>query len=145
MQQPKLIELEAKVDDRGFLYQVYQAAPDLPEIKRIYVVGNFSKGTIRGFHKHEVEWKLFFVARGSSKMVLVREREEGPPEIQTFILTTKRPQLIVVPPRYYNGWMSLEDETLLIGLSTLTLEESLRDDFRVSPYKFGDVWEVKPR
>lgn len=145
MSQARVIDIEPKVDDRGFLYQVYQVDPALPEIKRIYVVGNFSKGTIRGFHKHQIEWKLFFVARGSSKMVLVKERGEEEPEIQTFILSTKRPQLIVVPPGYYNGWMSLEDETLLIGLSTLTLEESLRDDFRVSPYKFGDVWEIKSR
>jgi len=143
--EPRVIELEAKVDDRGFLYQIYERMPELPEVKRIYLVGNFSKGMIRGFHRHEREWKLFFVARGSAKMVVVRENNRGSPQIWTFILTTRRPRLLVVPPGNHNGWMSLEDNTLLIGLSTHTLEESLRDDFRVSPQKFGDIWEVKPR
>jgi dTDP-4-dehydrorhamnose 3,5-epimerase-like enzyme len=145
MNGPRLIELEAKVDDRGFLYQVYERTPDLPDVKRIYVVGNFSKGMIRGFHRHEKEWKLFFVARGSVKMVVVRKDRQGAPKIWTYVLTTKRPGLLVVPPGNHNGWMSLEDDSLLIGLSTHTLEESLQDDFRVSPQEFGDVWEVKPR
>jgi dTDP-4-dehydrorhamnose 3,5-epimerase-like enzyme len=123
------------------------------DIKRAYVVGNFSKGTIRGFHGHMKEHKWFFVARGSVKFVVVKHKvdegvknsEELKNKLQTFILSDKNPSILAVPPGCYNGWVSLEDGTLLIGMSDSTLAETLKDDYRADPYVFGDVWSVKAR
>ena len=39
----------------------------------------------------------------------------------------------------------LEENTLLISLSTSTFEESAKDDFRYDPYEWGDVWSTKAR
>jgi hypothetical protein len=40
----------------------------------------------------------------------------------------------------------LEDNTILIGLSNKSLEESLSDDIRIDPFAFGkEIWETKPR
>jgi len=137
------LNIECHVDDRGFLYQIYGNYPEkFPEVKRIYIVGNFGKGVIRGFHKHMKEWKSYFVAKGSAKFVIVDEKKN----ISTCVLSLKKPSILIVPPRYFHGWVSLEDDTLLIGLSNKSLEESLKDDIRTDPFSFGkDLWKVKPR
>lgn len=140
---PEQLEVKCHVDDRGFLYQIYGNYPDkFPKVQRIYVVGNFAKGMIRGYHKHTEEWKCYFIASGSAKFVLVDEKKK----ISTYVLSSQNPSVLVVPPRYFHGWLSLTDNTLLIGLSNKSLEESVKDDIRVDPFTFGkEVWEVKPR
>ncbi len=137
-EKPKLILIPAHVDDRGFLWQLFEG----DNIKRAYVVGNFDKNTIRGFHLHREESKWFFIVRGSAKFVTVKEKDGY---IENFVLTEKRPAVLQVPPGYYNGWKALEDGTILIGMSDKTLEESKKDDYRADPFKFGDVWKVKDR
>ncbi|MBI2971114.1 MAG: dTDP-4-dehydrorhamnose 3,5-epimerase family protein [Candidatus Aenigmarchaeota archaeon] len=150
MDSPKLISLEWKVDDRGYLMQLFNA--DL-NVKRAYVVGNYAKGTIRGFHGHMKEWKYFCVVKGSVKFVLVQHNvsegvEDPEPlreKIHTYVLSDRKPSILVIPPCYYNGWVSLEEGTLLMGMSDRTLAESIDDDYRIDPFTFGDVWSTKPR
>jgi dTDP-4-dehydrorhamnose 3,5-epimerase-like enzyme len=140
---PEQFALTCHLDDRGFLYQVYGSYEDkFPTVKRIYVVGNFSKGTIRGFHKHMDEWKSYFVPNGSAKFVVVDEKNT----VSTYILSPKNPSVLVIPPKYFHGWVSLEEHTILIGMSNKSLEESLKDDIRIDPFAFGkEVWDVKAR
>ncbi len=135
---PNLIPIPVHVDDRGYLWQLF----DGEKIKRTYAVGNFDKATIRGFHLHHKESKWFFVVKGSAKFVTVNEKDHS---VQSFVLSEKSPNILHVPPGYYNGWKSLEKDTILIGMSDKTLEESKNDDYREDPFKFGDVWSVKSR
>jgi dTDP-4-dehydrorhamnose 3,5-epimerase-like enzyme len=65
--------------------------------------------------------------------------------IDTFVLTERKPQMLIIPPGYANGWMSLTDDCLLLALSSSTFEESKGDDKRYPIDAFGDVWEVKGR
>lgn len=145
MAEPKTVPLDWKVDDRGFLAQIYQSTDGhMPPLKRIYIVGNFDKGTIRAFHGHHKEWKGFFVPTGAVQLVVVKETEGEKPK--SFFLAARKPEVLFVPPGYYNGWKALEDNTLLICLSSSTLEESLGDDFRKDPFAYGkELWEVKHR
>jgi len=140
---PEQIAVACHVDDRGFLYQIYgNYEGKFPSVKRIYFVGNFSKGTIRGFHKHVEECKCYFVSSGSAKFVIVDENKD----ISTYILSSKNPTILIVPPGYFHGWISLEENTALIGISNKSLEESLKDDARIDPFTFGkEVWDVKAR
>jgi dTDP-4-dehydrorhamnose 3,5-epimerase-like enzyme len=139
--EPAEVEILCHADDRGFLYQLYKSY-HFPEVKRVYLVGNYSRNVIRGFHKHNEEWKAYFVGRGTAKFVLVNEQKE----ITTHTLSDRRPCVLVVPPKYLHGWVSLTEETLVIGLSNKTLEESNKDDFREDPFIFGkEVWETKAR
>ena len=133
--------IDGHVDDRGFLYQIHKVC-DFPEVKRIYVVGNFQRNTIRGLHSHEREWKGYFVVNGGAKFVVVdRERK-----ISQYVLSDKNPSVLVVPPHHPHGWISLNDNTVLVGFSNATVEESLNDDIREDPLTLGkQVWETKPR
>lgn len=135
------------IDDRGFLTQILPEGGQSFEIKRIYSTGNFSKGTIRGFHKHKKEKKAFFVSSGSAKFVLVDDRKDSSTykKIDTFILSNLNPSVLIVPTGIYSGWMSLEDNTVVLGISSEHFDKENPDDERIEPKAFGDVWKVKDR
>jgi len=106
-------------------------------------VGNHSRGVIRGFHKHRGEFKFFFVVSGSAKFVV--ESDQGK-HMDTFVLSPKRPSLLVVPPGHFHGWVSLADDTTIVGMSNYTLAESEKDDTRKDPFVYGEeIWKTKPR
>lgn len=145
---PFVYESRVSSDDRGVFVQWLQNAHALefaPElkVKRVYYVYNYGAGVARGFHFHEREWKIFTIANGAAKFVALDP--EHPEDIHTFISSPRKANVIVVPPGYANGWISLEPNTILICGSTSTIEESIADDKRMDPYKFGDVWAVKGR
>src|SRR5207247_3619909 len=103
--QVKLISLPCNLDDRGFLYQIYGTYDsDLPEIRRVYIVGNPSRGIIRGFHRHEHESKAYFVISGSAKFVVINDVGSK----ATYTLSFRSPSIRLIPPRPYPGWISLE-------------------------------------
>jgi len=135
------------VDDRGFLTQIMpEGAEEFPMV-RSYSTGNFSKGIIRGFHKHKKEIKAFFVCSGAAKFVAVDDRKESVTykEINTFILSTLNPSVLIIPTGVYTGWMSLKDETVVLGISSEPFNQDKPDDERLDPFSFGDVWKVKDR
>lgn len=142
MDKSELISLKRFVDDRGFLDQIYNL--DLPtEVKRFYLVCG-QRGLIRGMHFHEKEWKYFYVAKGSMKFV-VSPDPVITEKTQTFVLSEKLPVLLKVPPGNYNGSVCLEDNSMLIGISNFSLDESLNDDKRIDPSPFLELFKVKSR
>jgi dTDP-4-dehydrorhamnose 3,5-epimerase-like enzyme len=68
-----------------------------------------------------------------------------PDYIQSFVLTERQPSLLVVPPGHWHGWMSLEDETIVLSTGSEVYDRNNPDEVRVSPDVFGDVWAVKGR
>lgn len=133
------------------------AGIDLDDVKRVYFINNSQKGVVRGFHFHNHETKYFVVLRGMAKFVAVRatgtEQIGDEPEkhtfdennVDAFVLTERKPQMLIIPPGYANGWVSLTDDCLLLSLSSSTFDQSKGDDFRYPPDLFGDVWSVEPR
>lgn len=139
--------VQSFIDDRGFLSQILPEGDESFEIKRIYSTGNFSKGTIRGFHKHQREKKAFFVPSGAAKFVVVDDRKDSPTykEISSFILSMLNPTVLIIPTGVYTGWMSLDDNTVVLGISSETFDKNNPDDERADPHLFGDVWKVNDR
>ncbi len=139
--------VQSFVDDRGFLSQILPEGDESFEVKRIYSTGNFSKGTIRGFHKHQREKKAFFVPSGAAKFVVVDDRKDSPTykEISSFILSMLNPTVLIIPTGVYTGWMSLDDNTVVLGISSETFDKDNPDDERADPHSFGDVWKVNDR
>ena len=135
------------IDDRGFLSQILPEGDESFNIKRLYSTGNFSKGIIRGFHKHIREKKAFFVPSGSAKFVTVDDRKDSSTykEINTFILSTLKPSVLTIPTGVYTGWMSLEDNTVVLGISSEPFDKENPDDERLDPFEYGDVWKVEDR
>jgi len=87
---------------------------------QVYLVGDNSRNIVRAFHVHKVLWDWFFVSHGSAKFALVDGRRQAPTfnETNTFILSDRKPQLLVIAPGFYHGWMSLEDDTQMISTAS---------------------------
>lgn len=144
----RLVELEAHVDDRGYLIEILRSNDEhFTKFGQVYLVGNFSKGTIRAFHKHNVLWDWFFINHGAAKFILIDDRKESKThkQMDIFVVSSRNPSLIVVPPGVYHGWMSLEDDTQLISTASEVYNREKPDEVRISPDSFGDIWQVKGR
>ena len=143
---PFLVDLKCVADDRGYLIPLTNDIPyDIKkEIKRTYIVGNFGEGVIRGFHAHEKEIKIFYIVKGSAKFIAIDP--SAPENKYVFSLCERSNKLLVIPAKLANGWMSLQDGTILVALSTSTFEESAKDDKRYDPFEWGtEIWDIKAR
>jgi len=130
----KLILGGISVDDRGSVRFVNDF--NFGDVKRFYQVENHSKGFIRAWHGHKKEGKYVYVPSGTALIGVVDMETE---KIEKFILSSKSPRVLYVPPNHFNGFKSLEDNTVILFFSTSSLEESLGDDIRESHDKW-DIW-----
>ena len=158
---PSSISGQVVSDDRGkvsFLNQIFS----LIDVKRIYLVENFSPSVIRAFHGHMLEEKYALVVSGSAIFVtaaledyshFVESRREvvryprlnKESYIRSF-LTSEKLELIHIPPGWANGFRALQPNTKILFFSNTTLEEAKNDDFRFPWDILGkDVWRVQNR
>ncbi len=143
-----VVPLVAHVDDRGYLIEVLRKTdPHFSQFGQVYLVGNFAKGTIRAFHKHQQMWDWFFISHGSAKFVLVDDRDDSATHgaQMTIVASARNPLMIAVPPGVYHGWMSLEDDTQMVSTASTVYNREKPDEKRIPPDSFGDVWTVKGR
>jgi len=154
----KLIELTRHEDDRGYLYEVIHATDSfLPKFGQTYIVGSPMPGTIRAFHAHRILWDYFCIVEGAAKFVLSQASEEEVMDAfrsgerlssaltATYVLTARKPSLLVVPPGTWHGWMALENNTVLLSTGSEVYNSEAPDEIRAGPYVFGDVWTVQGR
>lgn len=143
IKKPDLIYKDFHMDDRGYVYGAFDKL-DLFNIKRTYVVENFSKGTVRAWHGHKKADTYIHVIRGSAKVAAVKIGDSNDRVVHA--MSYKKPAVFYVPAGYYNGTMSLEDNTVFLIYSTITLDECMADDFREKWDAFhADIWNVKKR
>jgi dTDP-4-dehydrorhamnose 3,5-epimerase len=142
----QVVDLVPRIDDRGYLIEVLRSTDEyFTKFGQVYVVGDMVRNTVRAFHVHKILWDWFFISHGSAKFALVDGRNESPTynEVNTVILTIIKPQLLVVPPGVYHGWMSLEDDTLMVSTASEVYNRENPDEARVPYDSFGYEWNVK--
>ena len=127
-------------DDRGSVYCV-QDNLNVPAgsirdfskrgtIVRTYLVHNWERGRIRAWHGHQEAWTGMHVIQGAAKLVARPINEvTGPVKIVT--MSDRKPGILWVPPGYYNGSMSLTDNTKILVYSTLSFDKVKNDDVRM--------------
>jgi dTDP-4-dehydrorhamnose 3,5-epimerase len=130
----KIINGGISVDDRGSVRFVNDF--DFKDVKRFYHVENHSKGFIRAWHGHRKEGKYVYVSSGTALIGVVNMDSE---KVEKFVLSSKTPKVLYIPPNNFNGFKSLEENTTILFFSTSTLEESLGDDIREQHDKW-DIW-----
>ena len=140
----EIVSLPINFDDRGYLFEIIHNF-DMPKFGQVYVVGDPVRGVIRAFHKHNVLWDYFCIVKGSAKFIFVDDRKDSKTfkQQETIILSEKSPKMIIVPPDIYHGWMSLEDDTIMISVASEIYNKEKPDEIRISPDSFGDVWTIK--
>lgn len=143
---PKIIKGGFAIDERGQV--TFCNDFDFKDVKRFYILENFSTNTIRAFHAHLKEKKYIFVISGTALFSVVKidniEKPDKETEIHRFVLSARNPSILHIPKGYANGFRALEDGTKVVVFSTLSLEESKKDDYRF-PYDYWgkDIWEIK--
>lgn len=115
-------------DDRG---SVYCPLDNLQEkkIERTYVISNFSKGLIRAWHGHRLGFTGMHVIRGAAK--LIARNMDDLDSMMTATLSEEKPGVFWIPPGYYNGAMSLTNDTKVLVYSTHTFKGVKGDDHRM--------------
>lgn len=158
IQVPTLLNLQTISDDRGFLMPITDEI-DHDLFHRCYIVEDYGRHVIRGLHYHKQEIKVFTIVSGAAKFITVQIPEEiadrngeeevrdylrvHPDAVQSWVLSSRHHGVLVIPARYANGWISLEDRTILVSLSNLRFEQSKEDDIRINPAIIGeDKWQV---
>ena len=147
---PILYEGALAVDDRGTLAFVnsfdFAGASMMPPVRRFYLVSNHQVGMIRAWHGHKKEAKYVIAVSGTALVCAVGIGGENPAlaDPDRFILSASEPAVLVIPPGYANGWMSLTPDARLMFFSTSTLEESKTDDYRF-PARYWNPWKVEER
>jgi dTDP-4-dehydrorhamnose 3,5-epimerase len=143
----RLIAGSSHVDDRGFVSFVNDF--DFARVKRFYMVENHTAGLIRAWHAHRLEEKYAYVVQGVALVSAVRidnwENPSVPDKIDRFVLSAQKPSILYIPAGYANGFKSLTQDMKIMFFSTSTVEDSLKDDVRWPPDRFGDVWKVIER
>lgn len=156
--EPKYIPVSSISDDRGLLVP-FTDYIDGNMIRRGYYVENYGRGVIRGLHYHRKEIKMFIIAHGAAKFNTLQlplemaERndydeienyyKEYQDSLKSYVMSSRHHALLIVPPLYANGWIGLEDNSVLFSLSNLEFEEAKHDDIRIDPYVIGrEKWEV---
>jgi dTDP-4-dehydrorhamnose 3,5-epimerase-like enzyme len=153
-----LIRTRSINDERGYLCPITDNIhPEL--LNRACLVGNSARGIKRGIHYHKKEWKIYSVLTGSAKFISFKipkeyfdnidlsgypvdiaykhwkehiklYGEKNPDALQTFVISSRSPAVLVIPAEHANGWVSLEDNTNIIFLSNLLYEDAKKDDYR---------------
>lgn len=148
MSVPKKYEGSKAIDDRGSLSFINGFNPFEESIKRFYIVKNHRSGFVRAWHAHEFEKKWVTVTNGAAIIGVVKIDNWVNPnknaDVQRFVLSGDKPEILYIPNGYANGFMPLTDDTKLMFFSDKLVEESVEDDYRF-PAHYWDPWKVEER
>jgi dTDP-4-dehydrorhamnose 3,5-epimerase len=136
---PKIINGNLAIDDRGVVSFTNEF--NFFGVKRFYQVINHKRDFIRAWHGHKLEEKYVWIAKGSAMLgVVPLDAVEGDlTQVKRFYMSDKKPQILHVPGGNFNGFKTLEENTIIIFFSTGTLEEAAADDFRQNYLKWN-IW-----
>lgn len=158
IKEPVLLKIQSISDDRGVLIP-FTDDIDHALFHRSYIVENYGKGVIRGLHYHKAEIKVFTMASGAAKFVtfdlppkmmdrnnakeIAIHAQKNPGSVKTWVLSNRHHGVLVIPACFANGWISLEDHSVLVSLSSSRFEEAMNDDYRLDPMIIGEkYWQV---
>jgi dTDP-4-dehydrorhamnose 3,5-epimerase-like enzyme len=143
---PVMLSGALAVDDRGEVGFVNGFS--FQGVKRFYLVSNHRSSFVRAWHGHRQEGKYVTAVAGAAIVGAVKiDNWENPSKdlpAERFVLSSKKPSVLFIPPGYANGFMSLTDDLKLMFFSTSTLEESAADDIRFDS-RLWDIWRVAER
>jgi hypothetical protein len=130
---PKLIKGSSFTDIRGTIN--FNNSFDASEIKRIYIIQNFSVDFLRGWQGHKIEQRWFSVVQGSFEIYLIAvDNWEVPSRnLKSIMYNLEATTLDVlhVPPGYVSCIKSKEQDSKLMSMSNYALGE-INDEYKYS-------------
>lgn len=136
------------VDDRGVMQFANEFDIASKGIRRWYMVQMHTAGVVRAWHAHRSEEKFIIPLDGAMLVCAVPitnwECPETDVHVQRFVLSPLAPCVCHIESGWAHGLMSLSAAARVLVLSTLTIEDSRKDDIRFPP-RYWDVWRVMER
>ena len=143
---PKILKGDRFYDNRGSLR--FSNNLNFKNIKRFYIVHNYKTNFIRAWHGHLKEEKYITCIKGTFQVSAVKLNSSKKPNkksrIFNFIINQSNNNFLYIPKGYANGSMSLQSNSELLIFSTLSLKESIKDDYRYD-YDYWDPWKISNR
>lgn len=140
--EPSLIKYGFSSDERGSV--VYINNLNFKKVKRTYLVSNRKTKTVRAWHGHKIEEKWVSVEEGEFLICLVKidnfKKPDANSKVYEYILK-KEDGILHIPKNYANGAMNLSKINSIRYFSSLSLEDSIKDDYRLDS-KFWNPWET---
>lgn len=102
---------------------------DMTPVVRMYCIEP-ETGIIRAWQGHQKETKWFHLVSGSIR-VKIRDLQSKV-LVGTYELNAATPAVLKIAPGHYNGFEALEENSMLLVFSDLTLEQSQKDDHRLT-------------
>jgi dTDP-4-dehydrorhamnose 3,5-epimerase-like enzyme len=145
-EKPHIFNGGLAVDDRGETAFVNEF--NFEGVRRFYIISNHKAGFVRAWHAHKHEAKYVTAVSGEAIVGAVKiddwEKPSKDLSVERYVISSKKPQVLYIPPGYANGFMSLTSDLKLIFFSTSTLQESVGDDIRYDA-RYWDIWDVVER
>jgi dTDP-4-dehydrorhamnose 3,5-epimerase len=105
---------------------------DVPQIIHVAL----RAGAVSAWHMHRRKTDHLFVVGGHLKVVLYDDRPASPThgQVDVFLLSPARPQLLVVPPSIWHGVQNLSNETsAFVNFFDREYDYEDPDDWRLPP------------
>jgi len=145
IEEVRVIPLEVHTDDRGHLFEVIRKEGKekhavCHKFGQVYIVHNPVRNVVRAWHRHKELWDFFCVVKGRAKFLFVDEQKKT----KEVVLSARAPQLIVVPTGIWHGWVSLEDDTILLSIASETYVKEQPDEERDLWFAFNYLFSGNP-
>jgi dTDP-4-dehydrorhamnose 3,5-epimerase-like enzyme len=138
--EPILYQRSSNSDHRGTVSFTNEL--NLNKTVRTYKVTNKQIKTVRAWHGHKLEEKWIIVEEGEFLVCAVEiDNFQNPNKEQKIFEFNMTPNdgVLFIPKNYANGAMNLSENNSIRYLSSLPLEESIKDDYRFDS-QFWDPW-----
>ena len=130
--EPKIINGDIFFDNRGSITFVNDFRLD--EFKRFYIIQHKKINTIRAWQAHKIETKVFFSVQGDFLIQLIKIENWVKPNKRSktikFKLSDNDTKILIVPGGYANGFINTVENAKLLVFSSLSLKDSISDDYR---------------
>ena len=139
--EPIIFESKSNSDHRGTVS--FTNDLNLNKVVRTYKVINEQVRTVRAWHGHKTEEKWISVEDGEFLVCAVKIVDfEDPSKDQEVFHFNMTPDsgILYIPKNYANGAMNLTKNNSIRYFSSLSLEESIDDDYRFES-DFWNPWE----
>jgi dTDP-4-dehydrorhamnose 3,5-epimerase-like enzyme len=127
-----IIKGNIHIDNRGIVRFVNDFG--FEGVKRFYAITHPTVEVIRAWQGHKKETKFFYVAKGSFLFNWIEVDDWDKPSmdlnVNAKVLPDKESEILVVKPGHVTGFKALEEGSVLLIFSDMTLKESKADDFR---------------
>jgi dTDP-4-dehydrorhamnose 3,5-epimerase len=147
-----LIQLNAFRDERGDWVRIFDAdeVKEISGFSQISLSFNPNIATLRGLHYQNGtsgEFKLVHCLEGAIFDVVVDVRRESENYLSWHgrVLSSSDPSVLIIPPGYAHGFISLEPNTKLLYAMDKPFKEQEYKVIRWSDPKVSISWPVTPK